>query len=304
MKVCPLTALKLAELSVYAGFPPGVINILPGTGSVCGQAIADHPLVRKLGFTGSTPIGQTIMKSCANSNMKRVSLELGGKSPLIVFNDADLDRAVRHSLSAVFFNKGENCIAAGRLFVEQSIHDEFVRRVVEETKKMKIGNPLDRSTAHGPQNHRAHLEKLVEYSDIGVKEGATLVYGGKQVDRPGLFFEPTIFTGVKDEMYIAKEESFGPIMIISSFSDGDVEGVLRRANATEFGLASGVFTKDISKALYVTEKINAGTCFVNCYNKTDVAAPFGGFKQSGFGKDLGQEALNEYLRTKTITVEY
>ena len=169
---------------------------------------------------------------------------------------------------------------------------------------MKIGDPLDRSTAHGPQNHRAHLEKLVEYSDIGVKEGAKLVYGGKQVDRPGLFFAPTIFTDVTDDMYIAKEESFGPIMVISKFPDGDVDGVLRRANNTEFGLASGVFTKDISKALYVTEKINAGTCFVNCYNKTDVAAPFGGFKQSGFGKDLGQEALNEYLKTKTVTVEY
>ncbi|CAG2110941.1 unnamed protein product, partial [Medioppia subpectinata] len=325
-QVSPLTALKLAELSVYAGFPPGVINILPGTGSVCGQAIADHPLVRKLGFTGSTPIGQTIMKSCAESNMKRVSLELGGKSPLIIFNDADLDRAVRHAMGAVFFNKGshkykhtvnefaanncmvktigENCIAAGRLFVEQSIHDQFVSRVLEETKKIKIGDPLDRSTSHGPQNHRAHLEKLVEYAQIGVKEGAKLVYGGAQVDRPGLFFTPTIFTAVTDDMYIAREESFGPIMIVSTFPDGDVDGVLRRANATEFGLASGVFTRDISKALYVTEKVNAGTCFVNCYNKTDVAAPFGGFKQSGFGKDLGQEALNEYLKTKTITIEY
>ncbi len=176
--------------------------------------------------------------------------------------------------------------------------------MVEETKKMKIGDPLDRSTAHGPQNHRAHLEKLIEYSEIGVKEGAKLIYGGKQVPRPGLYFMPTIFTNVTDDMYIAKEESFGPIMIISTFTDGAVDEVLRRANATEFGLASGVFTKDISKALLVSEKINAGTCFVNCYNKTDVAAPFGGFKQSGFGKDLGQEALNEYLKTKTVTIEY
>ncbi|XP_054162876.1 cytosolic 10-formyltetrahydrofolate dehydrogenase-like [Oppia nitens] len=303
-QVSPLTALKLAELSVYAGFPPGVINILPGSGSVCGQAIADHPLIRKLGFTGSTPIGQQIMRSCAESNMKRVSLELGGKSPLIIFNDADLERAVRQAMSGVFFNKGENCIAAGRLFVEESIHDEFVRRVVEETRKIKIGNPLDRSTSHGPQNHRSHLEKLVEYAQIGVKDGARLVYGGRQVDRPGLYFMPTIFTEVTDNMYIAREESFGPIMIISKFPNGDVDDVLRRANNTEFGLASGVFTRDISKALYVTEKINAGTCFVNCYNKTDVAAPFGGFKQSGFGKDLGQEALNEYLKTKTVTIEY
>lgn len=307
-QVSPLTALKLAELSVLAGFPPGVINILPGTGSVCGQAMCDHPLIRKLGFTGSTPIGQQIMTSCAQSNMKRVSLELGGKSPLIVFRDADLDRAVRQAMSGVFFNKGENCIAAGRLFIERSIHDRFLERVVAEVKKMKIGDPLDRSTDHGPQNHRAHMEKLLEYVEIGVKEGARLVYGGRQVSRPGLFFEPTIFTDVTDTMYIAREESFGPIMIISLFDDtssnDDIEKLLRRANATEFGLASGVFTKDISKALLVTEKINAGTCFVNCYNKTDVAAPFGGFKQSGFGKDLGQEALNEYLKTKTITIEY
>lgn len=302
-QVSPLTALKFAELTVKAGFPPGVIGVLPGTGSVCGQAIADHPEVRKLGFTGSTEIGKVIMKSCAQ-NVKKVSLELGGKSPLIIFADCDLDKAVRQALGAVFFNKGENCIAAGRLFVEESIHDEFVKKAVEETAKMAIGNPLDRGTHHGPQNHRAHFEKLLEYIDITVKEGAKLVYGGKQVNRPGLFLEPTIFTNVTDEMYAAREESFGPIMIISTFSEGDIDGVLRRANATEYGLASGVFTKDINKALYVSEKLEAGTVFVNTYNKTDVAAPFGGFKQSGFGKDLGEEALNEYLKTKCITFEY
>ncbi|XP_070557579.1 mitochondrial 10-formyltetrahydrofolate dehydrogenase-like isoform X2 [Ptychodera flava] len=303
-QVTPLTALKFAELTVKAGFPPGVINILPGSGAVVGQAMSDHPDIRKLGFTGSTPIGKQIMKSCAESNLKKVSLELGGKSPLVIFNDCDLDKAVRNGCGAVFFNKGENCIAAGRLFVEESIHDEFVNKVIEEIKKMKIGDPLDRSTAHGPQNHRAHLEKLLEYCDIGVKEGAKLVYGGKQVDREGLFMMPTVFTDVEDHMMIAKEESFGPIMIITKFKNGDVDGMLKSANKTEFGLASGVFTKDISKALYVSDKLDAGTVFLNCYNKTDVAAPFGGFKQSGFGKDLGQEALNEYLKTKTVTVEY
>ncbi|KAF8790670.1 cytosolic 10-formyltetrahydrofolate dehydrogenase-like isoform X1 [Argiope bruennichi] len=303
-QVCPLTALKLAELSVYAGFPAGVINILPGRGGECGQAMAEHPLIRKLGFTGSTPIGKQIMNSCATSNLKKVSLELGGKSPLIIFSDCDLDKAVRQGMSGVFFNKGENCIAAGRLFVEESIHDAFVEKVVSETKKMNIGDPLDRSTDHGPQNHKAHLDKLLEYCDIGVKEEAKLLLGGKRVNRPGYFLEPTIFTDVEDHMYIAKEESFGPIMIISKFKNGDINGVLKRANATEFGLASGVFTKDLSKAMYVSEKIDAGTCFINCYNKTDVAAPFGGFKQSGFGKDLGEEALNEYLRTKCITMEY
>uniref|UniRef100_A0AAQ6IJW1 10-formyltetrahydrofolate dehydrogenase n=1 Tax=Anabas testudineus TaxID=64144 RepID=A0AAQ6IJW1_ANATE len=299
-QVTPLTALKFAELAARAGLPKGVLNILPGSGALVGQRLSDHPDVRKLGFTGSTEIGKHIMKSCAVSNVKKVSLELGGKSPLIIFSDCDLDKAVRMGMSSVFFNKGENCIAAGRLFVEDTIHDQFVKKVVEEVKKMKIGDPLDRSTDHGPQNHKAHLDKLVEYCQTGVKEGATLVYGGKQVQRPGFFFEPTVFTDVQDHMYIAKEESFGPVMIISN----DVDDVLRRANATEYGLASGVFTRDISKALYVSERLDAGTVFVNTYNKTDVAAPFGGFKQSGFGKDLGQDALNEYLKTKAVTIEY
>jgi len=303
-QVSPLTALKFAELSLKAGIPPGVINVVPGTGSVCGQAITDHPLVRKLGFTGSTEIGHSIMKSCAESNLKKCSLELGGKSPLIIFADCDMEKAVKNALGSVFFNKGENCIAAGRLFIEETIYDEFLDKVVVETKKMKIGDPLDRSVQHGPQNHKAHLDKLVEYVETGVKEGAKLILGGKRCDRPGLFFEPSIFVDVEDHMYIAKEESFGPIMVVSKFDAGDVEGVVKRANMTEYGLASGVFTKDVNKALYVSEHLDAGTCFVNIYNKTDVAAPFGGFKRSGFGKDLGREALNEYLKTKTITFEY
>uniref|UniRef100_A0A8C9SV67 10-formyltetrahydrofolate dehydrogenase n=1 Tax=Scleropages formosus TaxID=113540 RepID=A0A8C9SV67_SCLFO len=303
-QVTPLTALKFAELTVKAGIPKGVINIVPGSGGLVGQRMADHPDIRKLGFTGSTPIGKQIMKSCAVSNLKKVSLELGGKSPLIIFNDCDMDKAVRMGMSSVFFNKGENCIAAGRLFVEESIHDEYITRVVEEIKKMKIGDPLDRSTDHGPQNHKAHLEKLLEYCEVGKKEGATLVYGGYQVDRPGFFMAPTVFTNVEDHMFIAKEESFGPVMVVSKFKDGDIDGVLKRANDTEFGLASGVFTRDINKAMYVSERLEAGTVFINTYNKTDVASPFGGFKQSGFGKDLGEEALHEYLRTKAVTVEY
>lgn len=299
-----LTALKFAELSLLAGIPPGVINILPGSGSVAGNAIAKHPLVRKLGFTGSTEIGQVIMKACADSNLKKVSLELGGKSPLVIFQDADLQQAVRLAMSSVFFNKGENCIAAGRIFVEESVHDEFTNKVVEETKKITIGNPLDRKTAHGPQNHKAHMDKLLEYVKTGVREGATLLYGGTRFQEKGYYFVPAIFTDVEDHMTIAKEESFGPVMVVSKFSSNDFDDVVKRANATEYGLASGVLTKDINKALRFAEKIEAGTVFVNTYNKTDVAAPFGGFKQSGFGKDLGQEALNEYLKTKTITFEY
>lgn len=303
-QACPLTALKWAELVAKAGFPPGVVNIVPGRGGECGQAILDHPGIKKLGFTGSTPTGKLVMKSCALSNVKKCSLELGGKSPLIIFADCDMKKAVKFGMSSVFFNKGENCIAAGRLFVEESIHDEFVELVLEETKRMTIDDPLKRSTAHGPQNHLKHLQDLEAFCDKGVKEGAKLVYGGHRVPRKGYFFMPTIFTDVTDDMFIAKEESFGPIMIISKFANEDIDGVIRRANRTDYGLASGVMTNDISKALRVADGIDAGTCFINVYNKTDVAAPFGGFKQSGFGKDLGREALNEYLRTKTVTVEY
>lgn len=192
----------------------------------------------------------------------------------------------------------------GRIFVEERIHDEFLKRVIIETRKIKIGDPLDRSTSHGPQNHKAHLDKLLEYVQIGVSEGARLVYGGRRVQRPGYYLEPAIFCGVTDDMRVAKEESFGPIMLISTFSSSDVDDVIRRANNTEYGLSSGVLTKDIGRALRFAEKIDAGTVFINTYNKTDVAAPFGGFKQSGFGKDLGREALNDYLKTKTITIEY
>uniref|UniRef100_A0A8V5GRU2 10-formyltetrahydrofolate dehydrogenase n=1 Tax=Melopsittacus undulatus TaxID=13146 RepID=A0A8V5GRU2_MELUD len=262
-QVTPLTSLKFAELSAKAGFPKGVINILPGSAT----------------------------------NLKKVSLELGGKSPLIIFSDCELDRAVKMGMGAVYFNKGENCIAAGRLFVEESIHDEFVSKVVEEIKKMKIGDPLDRSTDHGPQNHKAHLEKLLQYCEIGVKEGATLVYGGRQVHRPGFFMEPTVFTDVEDHMYIAQEESFGPVMVISKFKNGDVDGSAATGNSTEYA--------------------RSWNSFINTYNKTDVAAPFGGFKQSvtdniylaamltgDYCACIGEEALHEYLRTKAITVEY
>ena len=303
-QACPLTALKWAELVARAGFPPGVVNVLPGRGADCGQAILDHAAIRKVGFTGSTPTGKLVMQSCALSNLKKCSLELGGKSPLVIFADCDLKKAVKFGMSSVFFNKGENCIAAGRLFVEHSIHDQFVELVLEEVKKMTIDDPLKRSTSHGPQNHLKHLQDLEAFCRRGLDEGATLVHGGKRLPRKGYFFAPTIFTGVTDEMFIAKEESFGPIMIISSFANEDLDGVVRRANRTNYGLAAGVLTQDIAKALRFADSIDAGTCFVNVYNKTDVAAPFGGFKESGFGKDLGMEALNEYTKTKTITVEY
>uniref|UniRef100_A0A6Q2YFV4 10-formyltetrahydrofolate dehydrogenase n=1 Tax=Esox lucius TaxID=8010 RepID=A0A6Q2YFV4_ESOLU len=276
-QVTPLTAVKFAELSARAGFPKGVINILPGSGALVGQRLADHPDVRKLGFTGSTPVGKHIMKSCAVSNVKKVSLELGGKSSArSIFSDCDMEKAVGEC--AVFFNKGENCIAAGRLFVEENIHDHYVQRVVWGclTVLCWLSHTLPSLGSH-------KLGYLWSSARRGFRKFLTVT-----TSRAGFFFEPTIFTDVQDHMFIAKEESFGPIMILSKFKSGDVEEVLRRANATEYGLASGVFTRDIGKALLVSEKLNAGTVFVNTYNKTDVAAPFGGFKQSGFGKDLGK----------------
>uniref|UniRef100_A0A8B9Q0C8 retinal dehydrogenase n=1 Tax=Apteryx owenii TaxID=8824 RepID=A0A8B9Q0C8_APTOW len=296
-QVTPLTSLKFAELSAKAGFPKGVINILPGSGKKL-QLIIFLDLGHPASCTDDVCLNKALHLRATQGNQMKGRMNKRMHMNINVFFFPD------QGMGAVYFNKGENCIAAGRLFVEESIHDEFVRKVVEEIKKMKIGDPLDRSTDHGPQNHKAHLEKLLQYCETGVKEGATLVYGGRQVNRPGFFMEPTVFTDVEDHMYIAQEESFGPVMVISKFKNGDIDGVLRRANSTEYGLASGVFTRDISKALYISEKLEAGTVFINTYNKTDVAAPFGGFKQSGFGKDLGEEALHEYLRTKAITVEY
>uniref|UniRef100_A0A8C7HAM3 10-formyltetrahydrofolate dehydrogenase n=1 Tax=Oncorhynchus kisutch TaxID=8019 RepID=A0A8C7HAM3_ONCKI len=307
-QVTPLSALKFAELTVKAGIPKGVINIVPGSGGMVGQRMSDHPDIRKLGFTGSTPIGKQIMKSCALSNLKKVSLELGGKSPLIIFSDCDMDKAVRMGMSSVFFNKGENCIAAGRLFVEESIHDEYIRRVVS------ILDPLTtvQNTQYTfpppslPPFHPPHtISKRLKVPCSPVQK-IVCKYKHHGTTQPSyrFFMEPTLFTDVEDHMFIAKEESFGPIMVVSKFKDGDIDGVLSRANDTEFGLASGVFTRDINKAMYVSERLDAGTVFVNTYNKTDVASPFGGFKQSGFGKDLGEDALNEYLRTKAVTVEY
>merc|ERR1712048_244156 len=302
-RVTPLTALKFAELTVKAGFPPGVINIVPGSGAMVGEMLATHPMVRKVGFTGSTEVGKQIMGYCAASNLKKCSLELGGKSPLVIFEDCDMEKAVKNAVQACLFNKGENCIAAGRIFVQDSIYDRFVDGLVAEVKKLNIGCPFDGNTTHGPQNHEKHFVDLLNYIETGEREGATLVHGGRRVGDKGCFLEPAVFKDVEDHMFVAKEESFGPVILVSVF-DGDVDKVVRRANAVEFGLACGVFTKDISKALRVSDLLEGGTCFVNVWNKTDVAAPFGGFKQSGFGKDLGQDALNEYLKTKTVTIEY
>uniref|UniRef100_A0A0K0DFQ8 Aldedh domain-containing protein n=1 Tax=Angiostrongylus cantonensis TaxID=6313 RepID=A0A0K0DFQ8_ANGCA len=308
-QVSPLTALKFAELSILAGIPNGVINIVTGSGGEIGQALTDHPHVRKIGFTGSTVVGAQVMASrhamrfvvkLKKYRNYHLTVYLTVVHPMLIF----LKRLLIYIYIQVFFNKGENCIAAGRIFVANSIYDSFLKSLIEDAKKIVIGDPLDRSTAHGPQNHKAHLEKLIDYVKKSVAGGAKLVLGGERLPRPGLFFPPTILSEVDDDNFAAIEESFGPIMCVSGFDDDDIDGLIRRANRTEFGLAAGVFSKDVSKVLRVSDRLQAGTVFINTYQKTDVAAPFGGFKQSGFGKDLGAEALNEYLQTKTITIEY
>lgn len=301
--VTPLTALYWADLVRQVGFPKGVVSVLPGRGRVVGKALALSDGVAKIGFTGSTPVGKTIMGYCASANvLKKVSLELGGKSALIVDQHYDVDQAVAVAMQASFFNKGENCIAAGRIFVHEKVHDAFVAKVQAKTDAMVVGSPYDAATEHGPQNHLAHLEKLLDYVAQTTASGAKLVCGGTRVNRVGYYLAPTVFTGVQDGTFPATVESFGPIMLVSSFAT--VDEAVERANATAFGLAGGVLSNDVSTCLKVARNLHCGTCFVNCYNKTDVAAPFGGFGNSGFGKDLGQNALDEYTQVKTVTMQY
>lgn len=301
-QVTPLSALEWARLTTLAGIPPGVVSVLNGSGRVIGKALAEHPMVKKIGFTGSTEVGKTLMQICGSASiLKKVSLELGGKSPLIICEDADLNKAVSVASQACFFNKGENCIAAGRIFIHSSLEKEFIAKVVDKASKMKMLDPFDPSCEHGPQNHQKHLTKLLEYIQKAKSQGCKLEYGGN-TQTPGYYLQPTIFSKVSDSSDAAIEESFGPIMLISTFDSE--ESVIARANATDYGLASGVLSQDISKCLRISDKLNAGTCFINCYNKTDVAAPFGGFGNSGFGKDLGDQAILDYTRSKTVTIQY
>ena len=297
----PLTALRVGELIVEAGFPPGVVNILPGSGSVTGMAIAQHMDIDKVAFTGSTEVGHTILAAAANSNLKRVTLELGGKSPNIVFADADLDAAIEGAHFGLFFNQGQCCTAGSRVFVQDSIYDEFVERSVTLAKRRIVGNPFDRKTDQGPQISQEQLDRVLQYIESGMREGAQLLCGGHRIGDRGYFLEPTVFAGVRDEMTIAREEIFGPVMSILKFSDRDE--VIRRANHTCYGLAAAVWTRDIANAHAIAHALKAGTVWVNCYDIFDSAAPFGGFKQSGIGRELGEYALHEYTEVKTVTIQ-
>ena len=297
----PLTALRVMELIVEAGFPEGVVNMLPGYGPTAGAAIARHMDVDKVAFTGSTEVGHLIMEAAAQTNLKRVTLELGGKSPNIVFADADLDAAIEGSHFGLFFNQGQCCCAGSRVFVEEKAYDQFVERSGARAKARTVGDPFDPKTEQGPQVDDVQFEKVMAFIESGKKEGATLVAGGSRSGDSGYFVEPTVFADVRDNMRIAEEEIFGPVMSIIKFKD--IEEVSERANKTMYGLAAGVWTRDISKALAIANNVRAGTVWVNCYDVFDAAAPFGGFKQSGIGRELGEYGLQQYTEVKTVTVK-
>jgi aldehyde dehydrogenase (NAD+) len=297
----PLTALAMADLMLEAGFPPGAFNVVPGGGSTAGAALVRHPDVDKISFTGSTEVGRQIMKMAADSN-KRVTLELGGKSPNIVFADADIPAAVKGAQTGIFYGKGEVCAAGSRLLVEDSVHDQFIELLAAGAKKLTPGDPLDKNTRLGALVSRKQKETVLSYIKKGVDEGAAVVAGGKAVqpNGKGYFVEATVFDGVKPDMTIAREEIFGPVLAVLTFKD--TAEAIELGNRSMYGLAAGIWTKDIQKAHRTARAIRAGTVWINSYNFYDSGAPFGGVKASGFGRDLGRDALDGYLETKTVWV--
>jgi aldehyde dehydrogenase (NAD+) len=297
----PLTALLMGEVMDAAGLPPGAFNVVSGDGKTAGAALVRHPGVDKIAFTGSTPVGQGIMRAAADP-LKRVTLELGGKSPNIVFADADVAAAIKGAQTAIFYGKGEVCAAGSRLVVERSVHDQVVEQLAARAKKLVPGDPFEKGTRLGAVVSKQQQQTVLGYIEQGKAEGAMLVAGGKAatVNGKGYYVEATIFDGVKPEMTIAREEIFGPVLAVLAFDD--LEEGIRLANQSMYGLAAGIWTRDLSKAHRVARAIKAGTVWVNTYNVYDSAAPFGGYKASGFGRDLGREGLDGYLETKTVWV--
>jgi aldehyde dehydrogenase (NAD+) len=299
----PLTALRFAELCQEAGLPDGVFNVVTGPGSKVGMALVRDPRVDKIAFTGSTEVGKQIMREAAGT-LKRLSLELGGKSPNIVFADADVEAAVRGAMTGIFYNKGEVCAAGSRLFLEDEIHDVFMAKLTEKVKGLKVGDPMDKATRMGPVVSKAQLETVMSYIEAGKREGARVVAGGGRANvanSKGYFVEPTIFDGVINTMKIAREEIFGPVLAVIPFRS--VEDGITQGNATSYGLAAAVWTRDVSKALKAARAIRAGTVWVNAYNLFDAALPFGGFKESGFGREMGSVGLDHYTEVKTVWVD-
>ena len=293
----PLSALRLGQLFSEAGFPDGVVNIVPGYGETAGAALAAHPDVDKVAFTGSTEVGKLIVHA-ATGNLKKVSLELGGKSPNVVFKDADLDTAISGSASAIFFNHGQCCCAGSRLYVERPVFDRVVEGVANQAKKIKVGSGLEADTNMGPLVSQEQLNRVCNYLEIGMSEGAKAMTGGKKVGDRGYFVEPTVLVNTQESMKVVQEEIFGPVVAAIPFDDP--EELMPRANDTVYGLAAGIWTKDISKAHRLAAGLRAGTVWINCYNIFDAALPFGGYKQSGWGREMGKDVLELYSQTKAV----
>jgi aldehyde dehydrogenase (NAD+) len=296
----PLTALRLGELAIEAGFPAGVINLINGFGETAGAALVAHPDVDKIAFTGHVDTAKIIQRQAAET-LKRTTFELGGKSPNVVFADADMEDAVAGAFHAIYFHGGQCCTAGSRLFVEEKIHDDFVARLAEKARNRNIGDPLDPATEQGPQVSQEQMEKILHYVDLGRKEGARLLTGGARRGDRGYFVEPTLFDDVKDDMAIARDEIFGPVVSVLPFRQ--VDELVERANNTSYGLAAAVWTKDIDKAHLFARRVKAGTVWVNCYHVVDTTTPFGGFKMSGQGRENGEAALEHYTEQKTVTVK-
>ncbi len=299
----PLTALKLGEICQEAGLPDGVVNVLTGHGPTTGAALVKHPGVDKIAFTGSHLTGQEIMCTASHS-LKKVSLELGGKSPNIVLADSDIEPAIRGALNGIFYNKGEVCSAGSRLFVQEEIHDQFMEKLVEKANGFKVGDPFDPKTRVGPLVSEEQMKKVLSYIDSGKKESAKLLTGGERANignGKGYFVKPTIFDDVENQMKIAQEEIFGPVLATLRFKD--LDEVIQKANQTIYGLAAAVWTKDIKKAHLLAKELKAGTIWINTYGVFDAASPFGGYKMSGFGRELGMHALELYTQVKSVWID-